>query len=227
MTTLTQEQPLKFAAGDILSPDEFLRRWELMPWIKKAELIRGRVYMAAALKAPHGDSDSILIGWLIHYVWATPVCTASSNATCFIGTDIPQPDSHLRLLPEYGGKCRLDDDDYIHGPPELIIEICNSSAAYDLNVKKELYCKEGVAEYITVLLQEREIRWHRLIGGQYQLLELPPDGILRSAAYPGLWLDTQAFLKNDLSGVMTVLDEGLKSGEHAEFISRLQARGKN
>ncbi len=44
------------------------------------------------------------------------------------------PDAFLRLEPKAGGRSRITADDYVEGPPELIVEIAASSAAYDLLV---------------------------------------------------------------------------------------------
>jgi len=40
--------------GDMLTREEFERRYEAMPHVKKAELIEGRVYMPAAVRKDHG-----------------------------------------------------------------------------------------------------------------------------------------------------------------------------
>jgi hypothetical protein len=40
--------------GDVLTAEEFERRWEAMPDLKHAELIDGVVYMNAALSIRHG-----------------------------------------------------------------------------------------------------------------------------------------------------------------------------
>jgi hypothetical protein len=59
-------------AGDFLSRDEFLRRWEAMPQIKRAELIQGVVYMPSPLSLEHGDTDSYVGTWIGVYAAATP-----------------------------------------------------------------------------------------------------------------------------------------------------------
>lgn len=55
-------------AGDRLTADEFLRRYEAMPDINKAELIEGVVYMPSPGNAEdHGEPHFDLIGWLFTY----------------------------------------------------------------------------------------------------------------------------------------------------------------
>lgn len=68
--------------GDRLSRKEFERRYAAMPHIKKAELIEGVVYMAAALRfrsrgQPHGN----LMIWLGNYKVATLGTELADNTT--------------------------------------------------------------------------------------------------------------------------------------------------
>ena len=60
-------------------------------------------------------------------------------------------------------------------------------------------------------------------GEAYQRLEAGPDGIHRSEVFPGLWLDSAALLRGDMPGVLSVVQQGLASSEHAAFVRRLQA----
>ena len=46
-----------FDGGDRLSREEFLRRWEAHPEIKRAELIGGTVYMPSPVSFDHGDME--------------------------------------------------------------------------------------------------------------------------------------------------------------------------
>jgi hypothetical protein len=56
----------------------------------------------------------------------------------------------------------------------------------------------------------------------------PPDtgGMIRSRAFPGLWLDVNALLVMDAPKVMEGLRAGLASPEHAEFIAKLGVSDK-
>ncbi len=219
--TVLRNAELPLAAGDVLGREEFLRRWEASPEIKKAELIGGVVYMPP-VGVEHGDTDSGVNYVLKHYALHTLGCQAGSNATLHLLEDAPQPDAHLRLLREYGGSSWVERG-FLHGAPELIAETARSSTSYDLHQKKDLYEAARVKEYIVILYAERRMLWHRLVGRKYQVVPASPDGIIRSSAFPGLWLEVQAFLKDDMARVLDVLNAGLKSEEHEELVRQLRS----
>ena len=47
------------------------------------------------------------------------------------------------------------------------------------------------------------------------------DGLRRSRAFPGLWLDPQAILAGNLPAVLAQLQEGLATSEHGQFVQYL------
>ncbi len=223
MATVESTVP-QLKTGDLLSRGEFLRRWEAMPQVRKAELIAGVVYMPSPLSRLHGELENTLSAWLAVYRGATPGCQALNNATWLMtDQDVPQPDLSLRILPNRGGQSH-DEGPYAAGAPEIAVEVCLTSAAYDLHQKHDLYRRAGVREYVVVLLHEREVRWHRREGDRFQVVSPPTDGVYRSEVFPGLWLDGQALLANDVPRLMAVLQQGLASPGHREFAARLQAR---
>ncbi len=213
----------RLSAGDHLSWEEFELRWEAMPEVKFAELIGGKVFMPSPLSEFHGGTDAEVMGCLAYYAGRTPGTSVVSQATCRMLDDAPQPDAALRIREEYGGRSHVKGL-YLTGAPELIVEVCLSSAAYDLHEKRDLYEMAGVIEYVTVLLHEGEIRWHRLDGGEYRLLSSGPDGCFRSTVFPGLWLNAASLLNRDLAGLLDTVERGVASPEHAEFCNDLLAR---
>lgn len=223
MATMLETPSL--VAGDRLTRDEFLRRWEEMPEVKKAELIGGVVYMSSPVSDDHGQSDLGIGGVLWTYVAHTPGTAAASNATWYMLRDAPQPDTHLRILAECGGNNRKVGK-FLRGAPELCAETCLSSTAYDLHPKKDLYEKAGVQEYLVILLHEREVRWHRLTRGAYKRIAPTREGILHSSVFPGLWLNVPAFLGGDMRQVLNTLNQGLQSPEHTAFVEKLAKKRK-
>jgi hypothetical protein len=54
--------------GVHLGASEFLRRYEAMPEVKKAELINGIVYMGSPVRLDqHGEPDNLIQTWLGNY----------------------------------------------------------------------------------------------------------------------------------------------------------------
>jgi Uma2 family endonuclease len=218
-----EEAVAPLVPGERLARDEFLRRYEAMPHVKKAELIGGMVYMPSPVSRDHGTRDNRLSTWLGVYAAFTPGCEAAANSTWLMADDAPQPDTDLRILPEYGGASTLQGR-YVAGAPEMIGEVSLSCADVDLGEKRELYRSAGVREYVVLLVAHRELRWYRLVGDTYQLLPVPADGLLRSQVFPGLWLDVAALVNGDMARVLTVLQQGLQSAEHAAFVDQLAQR---
>jgi Uma2 family endonuclease len=206
--------------GAHLSASEFLRRYEAMPDVKKAELIQGVVYMSSPVRArAHAKPDHMMQGWMWSYEVATPCAEAYSNSTVRFGADdIPQPDITLCILPKHGGKSYINAKDYIVGSPELVVEIAASSASYDMKEKLETYRRFGVRELVLWLTEENRIIWLHLEDDEYRALSADLDGIIKSRVFPGLWLDVAAMLAFDKAGVLSVLARGLASAEHAAFI---------
>lgn len=225
MATITEQRVPPLRAGDQLTREEFLRRWESHPRIKLAELIGGTVYMPSPVSVDHGGMDGDVGGWLGTYKAFTPGTASERNTTSFVLDDTPQPDLNLRLLPQYGGGSWVEDK-YLHGVPELVAEVCATSASYDLHQKYNLYQSAGIPEYLAVVVFEQEIRWHVLVDGRYQLLSPDADGLHRSRIFPGLWLDGPALLSGNLRQVLDRLQEGLRSADHDRFVATLAARPK-
>ncbi|HYT60245.1 MAG TPA: Uma2 family endonuclease [Haliangiales bacterium] len=207
--------------GDRLSRDEFERRYERMPNVRKAELIEGIVYMPSPLRAQsHGEPQSHLGTWLGTYAAETPGVACFDNSTVRLDLDNePQPDLTLLKLPAKGGQARISADDYIEGPPELAVEIVASSSAYDLHQKKGAYRRNGVCEYLAWITGEGRLVWWELRQGEYQEIAPAADALLKSRVFPGLWLDAAALLRGDMKAVLSSLRRGLDSSEHAAFVA--------
>jgi Uma2 family endonuclease len=210
--------------GDRLNRFEFEKRYEGMNTQKKMELINGVVYMAAALRyKSHGLPHSYIIGWLATYSANTPGVELADNATVRLDLDNePQPDALLRIKTELGGRSRISEDDYIEGPPELIVEISGSTVSYDLHDKLNVYRRHGVKEYIVWRVYDQEIDWFYLQEGEYILLEPDNLGLIESKTFPGLVLSINALLQDNLAEVLDELGKYLKTPKHQNFINQLQ-----
>lgn len=209
--------------GDQLTRDEFERRYRLLPHLKKAELIEGVVYMPSPVRiGSHGTPQAAMICWLSVYWAFTPVVQVGDNSTVRMDLDNePQPDGSLFIKPEFGGQIAISADDYVERAPELLAEISASTASLDLNAKFRVYRRNQVREYIVWRVAERAIDWFVLRGSRFERLPLDAAGCYRSEVFPGLWLPAQAMIDLDLATVLRVLQEGLATPEHAEFVARL------
>ncbi len=220
--TATQILPLE--NGDRLSRIEFERRYTAMPKVKKAELIEGVVHMASPVRVrSHGEPHAAIMAWLSVYWVATPGVALSDNTTVRLDLDNePQPDALLRI--ESGGRSLVSNDDYVEGSPELIVEIAASSAAYDLHDKKQVYRRNGVQEYVVWQVYEKKIDWFSLQAGEYVPLQPDDNGVVRSLVFPGLWLAVPLLLAGEMANAIALLQSGLNSPEHAQFIELLSNR---
>ena len=218
-----ESPPLEF--GDRLSRAEFERRYHAHPEIKKAELVEGVVYMPSPIRhTKHGQPHIWMITWLGSYIAATSGIDGGDNTTVRLDLENEvQPDALLRLDPALGGKSHITEDDYLEGPPELIVEIAASSAAYDMHAKYRVYARNGVQEYLVVQMYERRMDWFVLREDVYETLTPDENGVLHSQVFPGLWLQPSAFWAGDLAAMLAVLQRGLDSPEHATFVTHLQA----
>ena len=173
---------------------------------------------------PHGD----IIGWLALYRAATPGVGGGDNATVRLDYEnVVQPDALLRLEPALGGRSRVTEDDYLAGPPELVVEIAASSASYDMHDKRRVYARNGVQEYLVAQAYEQRVDWFVLREGVYEALQPDAEGILRSEVFPGLWLPVDALWAGDLATMLAVLQQGLASPEHAAYIASLRERSSD
>lgn len=212
--------------GDHLTRQEFERRYEAMPDVKKAELIEGVVYMPSPVRAKqHGNPHAALVGWLFVYSANMRGVSVSVDASIRLDLDNePQPDVSMYVESTFGGQASIDAEGYLVGGPELVAEVAASTVSMDRNSKMRVYRRNNIREYIIWRFEDRAVDWFVLRDGQYEPLQRTADGLLCSEQFPGLWLDPDALLAFDLAGVLQVLQRGLAGPEHAAFVATLQQR---
>jgi Uma2 family endonuclease len=224
MSTVERTSAPPLEAGQRLKQPEFHARYHAMPPGTRAELVGGVVVMPSPLVNRHGIVDAGATLWLGTYKSRTPGTQVSHNATTILGDDDEfQPDAWLRILPEKGGQTR-DVGKYVGGCPELVVEVAASSRSIDLGAKLSEYERAGALEYIVFAIDPDEVYWHVRQGDQLVRVEPGPDGIYRSTAFPGLWLDPVALFADDGLALLATLDRGLATIEPADFVNELAAR---
>jgi Uma2 family endonuclease len=211
MATRTKA-PVILEAGDHLTRDEFHRRYLASPRIKKAELIDGVVYVPSPLRGDyHGEPHGYVMHWLGHYRLQVSGLRCMDNTTLLLdGVVEVQPDAML-WRPEPGGPS-LNQDGFVVGAPQLIVEVAATSASYDLHEKKkEAYRRNGVAEYVVWRVLDEAIDWFHLVDGQYLLIEPDAEVIVESEQFPGLRLHIPSMLAGDLAAVLARMSGGPKA----------------
>ncbi len=211
-------------SGDRLSRAEFHRRYSLYPEIKKAELVEGVVIVGSPVYAQHSEYHADFSTLLGFYRAHTPGLRVADNQSVILDDQNEiQPDLCVRFdVPGSGSVERTEEGLYV-GPPEFVVEVAASSAAYDLHSKLELYRRSGVGEYLVILAYEREVRLFRLADGVYELIRPDEDGVLRSQVLPGFRFRADWFWEGRVAELIELVEEGIASPEHGEFVGRLTA----
>jgi Uma2 family endonuclease len=211
---------LHLKEGMLLSRNEFDQLGEH----RGLERLEGRLYLppAAVRFIDHGEPQAILDTWGMTYRLRTPGVYCGASSTIRLGPDHdPEPDLVLFRDARCGGNVTIDDKGYLHGPPELVVEISASTQAKDLQTKRRIYAEAGIPEYIVWDVQASQLYWFDLVGHEYVRRVAPVDGIVHSQSFPGLWLDSNCLIAGDYAGVLATLNNGLDSPEHAAFVQKL------
>lgn len=215
------------SAGDVLTRDEFERRYAAMPDVKKAELIEGIVYMGSPVRhSVHGHPEFLLSNWLGAYVARTPGLDAGHNSTLRLDLDNePQPDLLLRMPVGAGGACRSTADGYLEGPPELVVEVAASTVSMDLHQKLRAYRRNGVREYLVFRVEDGAVDWFELQRGAYVPIAPDTNGCVHSRVFPGLCLDVGALLRADIVALQDAVARNVGSPAHRAFVARIAPAG--
>jgi hypothetical protein len=72
-----------------------------------------------------------------------------------------------------------------------------------------------------------EVVWFAQEAGALVQKTVENDGIYRSGAFPGPWLDPDALSEGDFRRRRAVIEQGYATPEHAAFIGRLAANCKS
>lgn len=215
------DSPAMLIEGQRLDQPTFHALYEAMPPGTRAELVGGVVYMPSPVGRAHGKAQVPVIVWLSYYAENTPGAEVLDNATTILGWKSElQPDGLLRVLPERGGRTS-NERGFVRGAPELIIEVSKATRYVDLGPKLADYEQAGVLEYVVRALDPDEVFLFRQEQGTLIERPLDEDGLYRLTSFPGLWLDPQALIEGDTRRLRAVVDLGLATPEHAEFVARL------
>ena len=131
---------------------------------------------------------------------------------------------YLLVEPTHGGQARFSDDHFVIGTPELVAEISGTTVSFDMNLKFHVYRRNGVREYI-VWRSPRS--GYRLVCLKTESIEnSPPTPAASSAATYSRPVAARArHAGRRLGHVLGVLEQGVRTKEHAGFLPALRPAG--
>jgi Uma2 family endonuclease len=179
---LTVEEYHRMAQAGVLAPDA------------RVELIEGEVIDMAPIGSRHWSVVNRLNRMLTLAVGEQAIVSVQSPLRLGPRSE-PQPD--LTLL-------KPQNDFYAHSLPTtadtlLVVEVADTTGAYDRQVKLPLYARHGVPELWIVDLEMAVLRVCRQPAGEtYREIEtLAAPGLQAIAALPGVTIDLAGILPAD------------------------------
>lgn len=149
---------LEYPQRHAISAEEYLRMGEAGVFAPEArlELIEGEIVEMAPIGSPHAGTVAILTHLLLRAAGDRALLWVQ-NPLIVGERSVPQPD--LALL-----KPRADSYTRSHpGPGDvlLLVEVSDTTLAFDLETKVPIYARAGIVETWVVDLQERALRVFR------------------------------------------------------------------
>jgi Uma2 family endonuclease len=209
---MTATSSIVLESGDHLSRDDFHRRYCAHPEIKKAELVEGVVYVGSPVRVDlHGELHLDLAHWLATYRDRTPGVRVADNSTVLLDDQNELQPDLMAWRDEPDGP-HINEDHYLEGAPQLVIEIAASSASYDLHEKLRAYERNGVREYVVWRTVDDAIDWFRWRDGRFVRVAQDKQGVIESEVFPGLRLNIPKLLTGDMRGVLEELENPPAAG---------------
>ena len=219
-------KPTYFVEGERLNRATFHARYLDTPEDFHAELIGGVVHLHGRVTWMHGGATAELCYALSTYAMQTPGAKGLPRVTVLLDDETEaEPDLCIRLERDVGGRSWVNEEGFLAGPPECLIEVSDHDTEHlDTVDKLHAYERGGVGEYIIFLIREKRVLWFVREGTKFVERVVPPDGILCPRSFPGLRLDTGAVFDEDIHRVHSVAESGLGTPEHVAFVAELARR---
>ncbi|MGD0431265.1 MAG: Uma2 family endonuclease [Acetobacteraceae bacterium] len=157
----------------------------------RVELIEGQLVAMSPIGSAHAGTSNALTRRLVLAVGDRGI-VAVGNPVQLDDLSEPQPDFAV---------LKAREDDYRRATPRphevlLIIEVSDSSLAYDRNVKRSLYARHGIPEFWIVNLVAGEVEVCRSPeGDQYAAVSrVGREGVLEPQLLPGVAIPVAALL---------------------------------
>jgi Uma2 family endonuclease len=164
---------------------------------QKADLINGVIYM----QSPPSILHELVFGLLFHlldlYVRRKKlgIVIGSRAAARLSEYDGPEPD--IMFISKE--RQHLVQHAFVDGAPDLIVEITSPSTAHiDRGIKKQQYAAGGVREYWMIDPIKRTAEFFINHHGQWETIPVTADGVFRSMAVSGFWLNSNWLFAEEL-----------------------------
>lgn len=158
----------------------------------RVELIEGELIAMAPIGSNHSGTVNSLTRALVRAVGDRGVVGVQNPVRL---DDLSEPEPDFSVM-------KPRDDDYRRATPRpdevlLIVEVAESSLAYDRTVKRSLYARHGIPEFWIVNLVAGEIEVCRDPEGEtYKSVEpFGPDAVLELQALPGATITAAELLR--------------------------------
>ena len=190
---MTHGKPHRFTVADLYRMTEA----GLFGDNPRVELIRGEIIDMPAIGTPHFVMVNRLTRMLVQAVGVRGIVSVQ-NPLRLDDSSEPEPDIVV---------FKPRDDEYESGHPLpgdalLVIEVADTSLAYDRTVKAPLYAESGIADYWIVNLQNRTVEIHcSPADGCYgDVRTARPGGTLDMLLLPGVALSAADVLRQGAGG---------------------------
>jgi Uma2 family endonuclease len=157
----------------------------------RVELIEGQLIAMSPIGSEHSGTVNAFTHGLVLAIGRRGV-VAVQNPVQLDDLSEPQPDfAVLKPRDDFYRRATPLPDDVL-----LIIEVADSSLAYDRNVKRSLYARHGIPEFWIVNLKAGEIEVCRSPKGEEytSITRVGRDGVLEPQLLPGAVIPVSALL---------------------------------
>ncbi|HME22085.1 MAG TPA: Uma2 family endonuclease [Acetobacteraceae bacterium] len=191
-TSLLSRNP--WVARRALSVAEYHRMAEagILTERDRVELIEGELIAMSPIGSEHSGTVNALNRTLVRAVGDRAVVAVQNPVQL---DDLSEPEPDFALL-------KPRDDDYRRSTPRphevlLIIEVADTSLAYDRAVKRSLYARHGIPEFWIVNLAAKQVEVCRSPAGeQYSSVsQVGREAVLEPQLLPGATIPVSALLR--------------------------------
>jgi Uma2 family endonuclease len=191
-TSLLSRNP--WVARRVLTVAEYHRMAEagILTERDRVELIEGELIAMSPIGSEHSGTVNALNRTLVRAVGDRAIVAVQNPVQL---DDLSEPEPDFALL-------KPRDDDYRRATPRphevlLIIEVADTSLAYDRAVKRSLYARHGIPEFWIVNLAAKQVEVCRSpTGEQYaSVSHVGREAVLEPQLLPGATIPVSALLR--------------------------------